>query len=495
MLQTTKTIARNTSILMSTQIVMWMLTTAIMIVLPRYLGVENVGKLQIASSLWLMFGVFISFGTDILLIKEIARDEAQTSRLLSGAIFLRSGLFVITCGVMAFVVRLLDYPSSTLYVIALVGVASLVRQWIGAYQVALQGLDKMAYYSFGEVIGNALYTCLGIVLLLTGWGIYTIAILMTISGIANLAVQHYLFGRDHKVQFHFDAALIWRMLQSGLPYLMSGFFLVAYMQVDVIIISWLVDEQTIGWYSAADRLFGTLLFIPSVYITAAFPTFSRLSANDMPELQALISKSFDTLLLLGIPIGLGIAAISNPLVVLLFGEEFQQSGPVLALFGLVLIVTYQNILIGRFLISVDRQNIWTLIMAIATLVSIPLDIVLIPWCVNTFQNGAMGGALAFVITESGMLLAGLYFLPAGSLTRANLWKSIRTLAAGGTMAAIVWHFQTHFIALPIVIGLISYSALALLLRLVPKEDLMMCRDFVYRIQEKFRRPQPSVLGG
>jgi O-antigen/teichoic acid export membrane protein len=494
-IQTNKTIAQNTTILMGSQLGMWLLTTAIMIVLPRYLGVANVGKLQFASSLWLMIGVFVTFGTDTLLIKEIARNATQTSQLLSGALLLRSLLFIIACGMVAALVHILDYPTSTLYVIALVGVGSLVRQWIGAYQVTLQGLEKMAYFSIGEIVGNALYTGLGIILLLSGWGIYTIAILMSLGALANLAIQHIFLRRVQMVHFVFDAQFMWQMLKAGLPYLMSGFFLVAYMQVDVIIISWLVDEHTIGWYSAADRLFGTLLFIPSVYITAAFPAFSRLSKGHTDSLQKLISKSFDTLLLLGVPIGLGILVIANPLVILLFGEEFKESGPVLAIFGVVLIVTYQNILIGRLLIAIDRQNIWTLVMAIATIATIPLDIVLIPWCARIFQNGAIGGALSFLITESAMLVAGLLLLPKGSLNGANLWRLVRILLAGLGMTVAVWEFQNYFLGIAIFSGMVTYPILIFLLRVLPKEDIALLGQLVLQLQNKWRRPQTSSLHG
>ncbi|MBK9055149.1 MAG: polysaccharide biosynthesis C-terminal domain-containing protein [Chloroflexi bacterium] len=148
-------------------------------------------------------------------------------------------------------------------------------------------------------------------------------------------------------------------------------------------------------------------------------------------------------MMLGVPIGLGLIVIANGLVVLLlFGAEFANSGLVLAVFGLVLILTYQNMLLGQFLVSTDRQNRWTAVMVVATIATIPLDLLLIPWCVARFGNGALGGAIAFVVTEAGMMLAGLWLLPAGALTRRNAAQAVRVLLAGLIMLAVTWPCTT-----------------------------------------------------
>ena len=185
--------------------------------------------------------------------------------------------------------------------------------------------------------------------------------------------------------------------------------------------------------------------------------------------------------------------IANPLVLLIFGPEFANSGPILTVLGIVLILTYQNILIGRFLISMDRQNAWTLVMAVATIATVPLDMLLIPWCQATFGNGALGGAISFVITELGMLLAGLTLLPAGALTRANLWTALRVLSAGLLMVAVAWQFEALFIAVPILSGAITYVVAVFLLRIIPKEDIELLLELSQPLLNKFRRPQPEAV--
>lgn len=489
----THKIAKNATVLFGSQLIMWLLTMAITIILPRYLGAVGMGKLQFATSLWMMVGVITAFGTDLLLTKEIARDPTRTSGLFGSALVLRFGLFVFGYGATIALLYFLHYQTDTITVVCLVGIANLIRQCIAVVQASLQGLERMEYSAFGEIVSNGLYTLLGITLLLTGWSIYAIAALLIVTASVNLAIQLFYLNRLYTLRLNFAWASAGALLQAGWPYLLSSFFLVAYLQVDILVISAFVDEEAIGWYGAASRLFGTFLFIPTVYITAAFPVFSRMFVNDQSGLNRLISKSFDSLLLLSVPIGFGLMVIANPLVRLIFGEEFANSGPILAVLGIVLILTYQNILIGRFLISMDRQNAWTVVMAVATIATVPLDMVLISWCQATFENGALGGALSFVITELGMLVAGLALLPAGALTRANLWTACRVLIAGLLMVAVVWHFEYLFIAIPILIGVSTYVAAIFVLRIIPKEDIELLQGVSHTLINKFRRPQPEAV--
>ena len=57
------------------------------------------------------------------------------------------------------------------------------------------------------------------------------------------------------------------------------------------------------------------------------------------------------------------------LCVLLFGEQFRQSGPVLATFGIVLLLEFQNILLGRFALATGRTRFFITVMAVATVLT------------------------------------------------------------------------------------------------------------------------------
>ena len=486
-------IAKNASVLMASQLVTWAFSLLLTVFLPRYLGARAVGQFHLAGSLWAIIGIAATFGMDILLTKEIARAPAKTVALLGTGAILRAFLYLLgTVGLIVYV-RLAGYPLETLQVIAVVGITAFVNQLISLYSAALSGLERMEYISLGGIVSKAILTIVSIAVLLLGQGVIIVAAVATVATLVNLLIVLFYLRRLHPVRLHFDAQLARWMVKSSFPYFTVTMFLVLYMQVDIVIISLLVDETSVGWYGAADQLFGTLLFIPTIFMTAVFPALSRLHGSGSTSSGRLMRKSFELLLLAGIPIGLGLVIVADQLVVLLFGIEFANSGPILAVMGVVLILTYQNILLGRFYISIDRQRDWTWIMVAATVATVPLDLILIPWCQAMFGNGAIGGALAFVVTEAGMLVVGLRFLPGGIFGRSSAWFSLRALIAGTTMMVAIWWARDHFIAIPIILGAVIYSLSVFLLQLVPPEDWLLIKDTGRSLFLRLRRQQPQPV--
>jgi O-antigen/teichoic acid export membrane protein len=487
-----RTVARNASFLMASQLITWGLAVLLMIFMPRYLGAAGIGRIQLASSIWTVMTIFIAFGMDTLMIKEIARNPARTAELFSISVILRAIFFVFGFGIVALYAHLARYPLETLYVIGIIGFANFILQFTSACTAALQGLERMEFFSLSDVISKIFITLTTIILLLAGYGVLPAAAVLVGSAAISLVIQLVPLNRMLPLRLHFDLPQALWMLKASFPYLLSVGIRTIYSQIDIIIISLLVSDVVIGWYGSAVRLFATLLFVPAGINTAIFPVMSRTFANSPDSLPRLFRKNFSLMLILGVPIGLGVLVIADPLVVLLYGKEFVNSGPVLAVMGIVLMMTYQNIILGQYLISTDRQNAWTTVMAFATLATIPLDLVFIPLCQVVFNNAAIGGALSFLVTEAGMVAAGLWLLPRGILQRSSAWMAVRVFLAGGAMVAAAWMLRGNFILLPIAVGAVTYVALILILRVVPKEDWILARSLMQSIYGRLLRPKPEA---
>jgi O-antigen/teichoic acid export membrane protein len=277
------------------------------------------------------------------------------------------------------------------------------------------------------------------------------------------------------------------VLLSSLPYFLVSIGLVLYQQVDTVIISWLVDEKTIGWYSVAIRLYGTLFFIPNVFVIALFPALTRAYSADPTTFRKLAQKSLNLLVLMSVPIGLGILVIADHLVILLFGPAFAKSGLILAILGMILPLSYLNTLVGYLLIAMDRQKAWAPVLLIATVITIPLDLILIPWTAKAFANGALGGAFSFACTEFGMILIGFSLLPKDTFSSENAKVAAKVLLAGGVMVAAAWTVREAFILIPVVVGAVTYIAMIFLLRAIPKEDLDFFFDLGSSVFQRLRR--------
>ena len=486
---TGKTIAKNASIMMGAQMVTAIISIGMSVVLPRHLGPANIGALSIAGAIWAIPSVFITWGTDTLLVKEIARAPERAAELCGTALGLRAILYALSWVFVALYITIAHVPTTLLPLVIIAGVTQIIGAAVGVSQTVIQGMELMSYGSIADIVSKAVNLLLVITVLFLGYGVIAVALVGIVTAIVSLTMQQYFLRRQIRTRVQFDPRALRAMIKDGQPYLLSGLALTAYATIDSLIISALVDQRAVGYYSMAQGLTGAFLFIPTIFITAIFPTLSRAHTQDPALLIKLTRKSFDMLLLLAIPVGFGVIAIADPLVVLLYGEAFAPSGPILAVQGITLILIFLTILLGRLLTSSDRQNTWTVVLIIATVITILLDLVLVPWCQHTFDNGAIGGSLSFVITEFAMVIVGIILLPKGTLGFANAFTAARILFAGCVMLLVTWQFRTVFIAIPVLVGSIVYPALILLMRVVPSEDLALLKSMalqaIGRIHRRF----------
>jgi O-antigen/teichoic acid export membrane protein len=398
--------------------------------------------------------------------------------------------FIVVLGYL----QIVAYPPETVAVIWIYGLAQLLWQLASACQAALQGLETMQHIALATVLGKLVNTALGIGALLLGFGVYAIAGVGVLAALTTVVVMAAFLARRYRPILGLDRRLAATMLREGLPYLFSGFALVLYTEVDILNISWLVDQQTVGWYGAADRLFGTMLFLPVVFMASVFPSLARTFKQNPAAMPALVQRGLNLILALAAPVGLGIVVIADPLVLLLYGPEFAPSGAVLAILGVVLIFTYVNIVIGQFLIASDRQHYWGPVILAAAILTVPLDLLLIPWGEQRFGNGAIGGGLSFVVTELLMAATGLAMLPRGTVTWATLWSALRVALAGAAMVAASWWLRWTFIAVPIAVAAATYLAMAWVLRILSPEDMGMLRGAARKLLGRVRRAPEARAG-
>jgi O-antigen/teichoic acid export membrane protein len=496
------TILRNIGALLGSQLVTWGLTLTLTIFLPRYLGASGMGQLQFASAIWALMAVFMAFGTDTLLIKEIARRPEQTAALIGQSMALRMLIFVVSCGLVGIYLWLSRASAEVTTLVFILGIAAIVSQLTNVTDAALRGLELMQFTSLSGIAGKAIYTGLSIALLLLGYGIYAIAAVNIASNLVALTIQMVVLRRHLGLSIArrggAGAARAMRtIMRAGLPYLLIGLMTSVYGQIDTFVIHGLVTPAVLGWYSIAVQLYGTMLFIPVILTTAVFPAMTRSYAQNSPEMSRLVSKSFDMMLLVAVPMGLGLMVVSDSLIALIYGPEFAQVGPVLGLMGIVLILMFQNIVLGQSMVSADRQNIWTVMTLVAIICTVLLDLLLVPWFQQRYGNGAMGGAVSYIITEAGILIAAIACMPRGTLGRANVWTAARVLAAGLIMVAGCWLVRSMFIGVPVVVGAVLYGGMIMLLRVIPANDVQRISEFVQHARRRFRsrHMQPADAEG
>jgi O-antigen/teichoic acid export membrane protein len=185
--------------------------------------------------------------------------------------------------------------------------------------------------------------------------------------------------------------------------------------------------------------------------------------------------------------------IATPVCTLLFGPDFAEAGPVLAVGGIVLILMFQTIPLGRFAFAVDRKKLFNTVMFTATALTVPLDLVLVPWTHSRFGNGGIGAAVAFVFTEALILVVLVLRLAPQLASRTMAVRIGKCLLAGCALFAAAWFVRDRFLLIPITLGALAYGAAVVLLRIPDNRERQIAAKLWSRIRPRLPFAHPSSI--
>ena len=459
--------------------------------IPRYFGAEAVGWFTVAASLWTMAAMVIGLGTSVFLTTEFARRRADAGGLVGPVVRLR---LLTSCAAFAVVLgfaAVAGYRSEVVTMVAIVGAATVLASLADVSGSALVGLERMGDVGRADVTSKLASTVAALALLALTRNLFLVIASGIVLAIVRGALQFRSLGRVATLDFSAPWADVRATVRSASPFLVAGLAIVLYQQIDAVVMSLLVEDRQLGWYGAADGLFTTLLFAPTILTTSLLPALAREHANDAAAARRLLGQSFDALLLAAVPLGLAVVVSAWAGTRLLYGPKFAGAAPVLAVYGVVLVYTSFAILFGSYAAATGRQRVWNLVMATAIAATIPLDLVLVPWTERRYGNGAIAGALSYVVTESMMVAVGLGLLARHLLTARRMRRVALCLVAGGAQFAAGWPLRQLPVVLPAAAGLAAYGTAVVLLRVPTPAERDLTRRVIGRAVERGRRLLPA----
>lgn len=484
----TKRALRNTAIQAGTQVATWALSWVLLVMLPRYLGDAGFGTLFLALSYGMVLGTLMNLGINTYLAKQTAilnpvdaddgpekeRREDELRALLGEAVFLKLFLGVIVYGIMAGLVFVLPYDAETRHAILIIGLSVCLSGLTQTAGAGFQGLEAMGAPNLALIAEKVVLTAASVVLLQMGYGLIPVCWVYVVAAAVNAGLSLVALRRKTRLRPRWNSSAVKGLLAGGLPFLIWIVAGEIYVRIDVLMLSFMAPESVVGWYGAAFRLYGTLLFVPHILNTAVFPPLARLGAdeNDLAALGAATRRVLNLLLLVSVPIAAGIALAARPLVVLLYGAgPFEGSIVPLMIFGACIVPVCVDTLLGSVLIARGRQLAWSC-MAIAAAVFNPLmNLWTIPLTQEMYGNGGIGAGAATLLTELLMMAGALWLMPKGVLSLGPVKTFLKAAVCAGVMAAVILVPGIQNLLVVVVVGVVTYGLAAVGLRVLPPEDL------------------------
>lgn len=448
-------LAKNATIYTAALTMQKVISFLYFILVARMIGVENIGKFSFALSFTAIFAMVLDFGLTQVLIRESARDKEKTGRYLANAVALKliGALFIYAAVVI--IINVMGYPAITKQLVYVSGLVMLIDSFSLSFFGVLRGNHNLKYESWGVIINQISVVTAGLVVLWLKLGLVPLMAAYAIGSLFNFLFSTLMLKKTYgiKIRIGLEKSILKELLKFAIPFAIAGIFVRLYSSMDIVLLSKMADDQSVGWYSAAYKIAFALQFVGVASLASVYPAFSYYYQNSKEQLSATFTKVLYYLSILSLPLSIGVIAIADKVIEPIFGVEYMGSVPALQILMLCLPLAFLCFPIGAMLNACDRQNWNTANLGVTAIANIILNLILIP------KFGYMGSAYAALLSYVIMLSFGLVIV--GKIINYDkkyLAVSIlKIVFSCAVMAGVVMYLKQYIHFIPvIIIGVVAY---------------------------------------
>ena len=444
-------------------------------VAARALGPGDFGVVYQALTFSTFVFLFVEWGQPNVLTARVATRSAPVGELLGSAIASRVCAAVIAGCLVLSICELTGYHRGFVLVMTLTMLTATFATISGACQDVLRGFERAEIAAGSFMAFQLLSAAIVVPTLLLGGGLYGLLTAQVAAAAAGVLFLLKMLPRMRVPRLVLRIGIMKDLFRDGRPFLALAIVLAAQRLIDAAMLSKLAAPQTIGWYGAAVKLIGALIFPASALILALYPTLCRLRMESTEAFGSTAAEALYVVALGVLPMALG-CALFPELGVALFGRS--SYGPAVAdlrVLAMYVFLVYFSMPIGSCLVASGRQRSWTVVQTASLVVSLVLD----PLLILRFQahggNGGLGVCVASVVSEIFVVGGGLAVLPAGILPKVPWGKIGRMLASAAAMAAVAMAARGLEEVLQACLALLAY---ALCLQISGAFDFVELRTFL-----------------
>jgi O-antigen/teichoic acid export membrane protein len=392
---TRQTVAKNAFWLYVSNIGGRLIRATIIIYSARVLGASNWGIFSYAVSLIAFITIFTDFGINSLLVREASKSNIDSERhkIISTSFIFKLALVLVgILAVFAITPRIATMdikPILTLVVFILIfdtvrdfGFSLIRASEKMEQETALYLLTNLAIVAFG-LISLKMY---GTVKAFT----FSYAAGTAVGMIATL----WVLRKDLRGLFSgFSPTRLKAILTSAWPFAISGLLSVLMLNTDIIIIGWLKGAESVGLYSAGQRIVQVLYLLPSIAYISLLPTFARLANKDNQKLRRILESAITLVFLFAIPASVGGFLLGKSIIPFIFGAGYSGASLAFRILILTLLVDFPVMILSSFIFSFDKQKNITIYSAIGGFSNVIFDLIFIP------MFGIAGSSLATLLAQ------------------------------------------------------------------------------------------------
>lgn len=385
---------KNAGWLFGANVISRILAYGVIVLLSRTLGPEGLGQYSFIFYYVGLLGVFSDFGVSYYFMREIARNRERAEELLPDVLGFKIALVLFNFLIIVGITFFLPKPLWMKALIVLVGAEAMLT-WVSYVFVNIMYANEVTMYAAIARIIERMWAFLvgGAVLYLYGTLSSFVIALLVGYGIRELLMIKWGSKFVEKIKVRFKPKEWIFLLKKSYPFWLIGLFTLIYYRTDMVMLSLMRGDYETGIYRAAYTLIEVSMFVPSVVVNTTMPSIARLWEKDKKTVEILFKKSLRVLAGLGVLALFGYYIFARFGILIVFGEGFLASVPVLRILAFAMPFMFLNSLFGSFLNATGRELMFTKITGFTALLNVVLNYFMI------LRYGAEGAAVATFISQ------------------------------------------------------------------------------------------------
>lgn len=461
-----KKVAYNTIIQIISKFIATALGLAAIAIITRYLGKIGFGQYTTIITFLSFFGIIADLGLTLVTVQMISRPDADQDKILSNLFSLRLISAIIFLGLAPIIVIFLPYDPIVKIGVAITALSfffiALNQILIGLFQKNLR-MDKAA---IAEVVSRVALVLGIIIAYRLNFGLTGILAATVFASAASFFL-HFIFSRKFaRIKLSIDLDIWKKIIKTSWPLAITIGFNLIYLKTDTLILSLIKSQAEVGVYGAAYKVIDVLITFPFMFAGIILPILTmNWAKGNAQKFKTFLQRSFDAMMIIAIPLMIGAQFLAKPVMVLVAGQEFEQSGPILRVLILAAGLIFIGCMFAHAIIAINKQTKIIGVYIFTAITSVIGYLIFIP------RYSYFGAAWITIYSEMIVAAASLFLVWKYAKFLPNLKITTKSLAASVIMAITLYFTQEWNFIISLSIAIITYFAFIYLFKGITKEDI------------------------
>jgi O-antigen/teichoic acid export membrane protein len=263
---------RNTSWLFFANIFKMGVGFFVIILLTRYLGPENFGLLSYTQSFIAMFVALSSLGLEVILVRELTKSKEKADTILGTAFVLKLTASIVAI-IIVVAINLLIEDREVAFLSNVLAISLIFKSINLGFDTYFQANVISKFSVIANTIVYVVSTIIKLSLIYFEADLIYFVYVLVFDSIGIFMGYIYIYHMQNKSLFNFkyDSKMAIDFLKSGWPIMLVAMAVFFYTKIDQLMIKYLLDNESVGYYAAAIRVSELFYFIPSLITQSVFP--------------------------------------------------------------------------------------------------------------------------------------------------------------------------------------------------------------------------------